>query len=144
MNILILNGPNLNLLGKREPSVYGTRTLDELNSHIRNYFKTTKLTFFQSNHEGALIDQIHAGDGVYDGIILNAGALTHYSYAIRDAVAAVRVPVVEVHLSNLSAREEFRHLSVISAVTIGTISGFGVYGYVLAVRALAHRLKNKA
>ncbi len=144
MKILILNGPNLNLLGKREPDVYGAQTLPELNAYIRGYFKKTELDFFQSNHEGEIIDRIQQADGVYDGIVLNAGAYTHYGYAIRDAVAGVQIPVVEVHLSNVDAREPFRRKSVLAPVVAGRISGFGAYGYVLAVRALAHRAKDKA
>lgn len=143
MKILILNGPNLNLLGMREPEVYGSRTLEDLNSYIRDYFKKTELEFVQSNHEGELIDQIHKADGSYAGIVLNAGALTHYSYAIRDAIVAVSVPVMEVHLSNVAAREDFRRNSVIAPVVQGSISGLGAYGYVLAVRAIAHQAIHK-
>ncbi len=143
MKILILNGPNLNLLGMREPDVYGSQTLEDLNIYIRDYFKKTELEFVQSNHEGELIDQIHKADGAYEGIVLNAGALTHYSYAIRDAIVAVSVPVMEVHLSNVAAREDFRRNSVIAPVVQGSISGLGAYGYVLAVRALAHQAIHK-
>jgi len=143
MKILILNGPNLNLLGTREPEVYGSRTLEDLNIYIRDYFKKTELEFVQSNHEGELIDQIQKAEGSYEGIVLNAGALTHYSYAIRDAIAAVSLPVMEVHLSNVAAREDFRRNSVIAPVVQGSISGLGAYGYVLAVRAIAHQAIHK-
>lgn len=141
MKILIINGPNLNLLGKRKPDVYGHRSLNELNAFIKEYFKKVDLEFFQSNHEGAIIDRIHQAMTRFDGIVINPGALTHYSYALRDAIEACTIPVVEVHLSNIAARESFRRVSVISEVCQGTISGFGAYGYVIAVQALAHKRK---
>ena len=141
MKILIINGPNLNLLGKRNPDIYGHRSLNELNTFVKDYFKKVKLEFYQSNHEGELIDRIHQAITQFDGIVINAGALTHYSYALRDAIEACTIPVVEVHLSNVIARESFRKISVISEVCQGTISGFGAYGYVLAVQALAHKVK---
>jgi 3-dehydroquinate dehydratase-2 len=143
MEILIINGPNLNLLGSRKPDVYGHKSLDEINHFIKDYFKQVKLSFFQSNHEGEIIDEIHKAMDKYDGIVINAGAYSHYSYAIRDAVEAFGKPVVEVHISNIAGREEFRHKSVISEVCAGTISGLGVYGYVLAAQAIAHQLKKK-
>jgi 3-dehydroquinate dehydratase-2 len=133
MKILIINGPNLNYLGRRKPEIYGRRTLDELNEYIRSNFKEDTLEFFQSNHEGAIIDKIQEAPQKYDGIVLNAGAFTHYSYAIRDAVEACEIPVVETHLSNTAAREDFRSVSVISEVCRGTVSGFGADSYVLAV-----------
>ena len=133
MKILIINGPNLNYLGRRKPEIYGRRTLDELNEYIRSNFKEDTLEFFQSNHEGAIIDKIQEAPQKYDGIVLNAGAFTHYSYAIRDAVEACEIPVVETHLSNTAAREDFRSVSVISEVCRGTVAGFGADSYVLAV-----------
>lgn len=136
--ILVMNGPNLNLLGIREPGIYGNDTLETLCGTVRdaavNYGAT--VDFFQSNHEGALIDALHAAMGVYDGVILNAGAYTHYSYAIRDAIAAVRLPVVEVHLSDIHAREEFRHVSVIEPVCVAQISGLGVGSYLKGLELL--------
>ncbi|WP_456279367.1 type II 3-dehydroquinate dehydratase [Bacillus sp. AK128] len=140
--ILLLNGPNLNRLGIREPSTYGNVTLQELenNLHILAQQHRLSLDCFQSNHEGELIDQIHHADSSVDGIIINPGAFTHYSYAIRDAIASISIPVIEVHISNIHAREEFRHHSVIAPVTQGQIVGFGVLGYHLALLALKERL----
>jgi len=143
MKILILHGPNLNMLGKRDPAVYGSLTLDDVNAFISEYFKKVELEFFQSNHEGTIIEKIQKADGTFNGIVLNAGAFTHYSYAIRDAIEAISIPVVEVHISNVAAREEFRHKSVIAAVSIGSIVGLGAYGYVLAIQAIAHNAKRK-
>ena len=141
--ILVLNGPNLNLTGLREPDHYGNATLDEINSALFEAASSLGIdtVFFQSNHEGDIIDYIHSARDNFDGIILNAGAFTHYSYAIRDAIAAVDVPTVEVHMSNIHAREEFRHLSVIAPVCIGSISGFGSFSYHLALAALIERFK---
>ena len=137
-HILVMNGPNLNLLGLREPGVYGTDTYDAVCDRIRDHAaaRQMQVDFFQSNSEGALIDQLHAAMGTYDGVVLNAGAYTHYSYAIRDAIAAIRLPVVEVHMSNIHAREEFRHTSVIAPVCKGQIAGFGANSYLLALEAL--------
>ncbi len=137
-HILVMNGPNLNLLGIREPGIYGNDTLETLCDTVREEAKAYGATIdcFQSNHEGALIDTLHAAMGVYDGIILNAGAYTHYSYAIRDAIAAIRVPVVEVHLSDIHAREPFRHVSVIEPVCVAQISGLGVGSYTKALALL--------
>jgi 3-dehydroquinate dehydratase II len=143
MKVLILHGPNLNLLGKREPEIYGTRTLDDVNTFISEYFKKVELEFFQSNHEGEIIEKIQKADADCAGIVLNAGAFTHYSYAIRDAIESVSVPVVEVHISNIASREEFRHKSVIAPVVMGSIVGMGAYGYVLAIQAIAHHAKRK-
>ncbi len=141
--ILVLNGPNLNLTGMREPTHYGSATLDEINSALSEAASSLGIetVFFQSNHEGDIIDYIHSAIDTFDGIILNAGAFTHYSYAIRDAIAAVKVPTVEVHMSNVHAREEFRHTSVISPVCIGSIAGFGSFSYHLALAALIERFK---
>lgn len=143
MKVLVINGPNLNLLGTRKPEVYGSRTLAEINKYIEDYFKNTKISFFQSNHEGEIIDAIQQAPNKYEGVVINAGAFTHYSYAIRDAIEAISLPVVEVHLSNIANRENFRNTSVISAVCKGSISGFGRYGYILAVRALVHKSHKK-
>lgn len=133
MKLLFINGVNLNMTGVREKSIYGGQSLDEINAEIAAHFKGDECAFFQSNSEGEICSAIHSAafDGV-DGIVLNAGAYTHYSYAIRDAIASVDVPVVEVHMSNVHAREEFRHKSVLSAVCKGVIAGFGKNSYILA------------
>lgn len=137
MRILVVSGPNLNLLGKREPGVYGTATLRDIESRMREKYPSVDFEFFQSNSEGALIDEIQkAIDGAFDGVVINPGAYGHYSYALRDAVAALKTPVVEVHVSNIYAREEFRKHSVIAPVCKGVITGFGVMSYELAVRFL--------
>ncbi|HEX6988641.1 MAG TPA: type II 3-dehydroquinate dehydratase [Bacillota bacterium] len=138
MRVLVIHGPNLNLLGEREPEVYGTLTLDDIDDRIRAEAAALgiEVTCVQSNSEGALIDAIHAARRDADGIIINPGAYTHYSLAIRDALAAVPVPAIEVHLSNVHAREEFRRHSVIAPVVKGQIVGLGVEGYLLALRAL--------
>jgi 3-dehydroquinate dehydratase-2 len=135
--VLVLNGPNLNLLGTREPGVYGTLTLAALEDGLRLRFPDVDLRFAQHNDEGAMIDALHgAAEAGAAGVVLNAGGYTHTSVALRDAVAAIGVPVVEVHLSNVHAREPFRHTSLLSAVCRGTIGGLGPAGYALAVRAL--------
>jgi 3-dehydroquinate dehydratase-2 len=138
-SILILNGPNLNLLGTRQPEVYGATTLTDIEDMCKAAAArlNVDVAFLQSNHEGVLIDAIHAARGVHDGIILNAGAYTHTSVAIMDAIKSVNVPVVELHLSNIHQREEFRHLSYISKVAVGQICGFGAAGYPLAMDALS-------
>lgn len=138
MTILVLNGPNLSRLGKREPEVYGYQTLDDINRELANSFPELSLEFFQSEDEGKLLEKLFQIEdrGVFCGVVLNAGALTHYSIALRDAISAITIPVVEVHLSNIYAREEFRRTSVISEVCAGVISGFGANSYHLGVRAL--------
>lgn len=136
MKLLFINGVNLNMTGVREKDVYGTKTLDEINAEIAAHFKGDKCEFFQSNLEGEICTQIQNADREgFDGVILNAGAFTHYSYAIRDAIASIKTPVVEVHMSNVHAREEFRNISVISEVCRGTICGFGKNSYILAAES---------
>ncbi|HRW22910.1 MAG TPA: type II 3-dehydroquinate dehydratase [Spirochaetia bacterium] len=144
--ISVIHGPNLNLLGEREPEVYGSETLDDIDSALGDAARElgVDLECFQSNSEGAIIDRLHACSGRCDGVILNAGAYTHYSIAIRDAIAAIRPPVVEVHLSNVHAREDFRRLSVIAPVCVGQISGFGSTSYLLALEALARAYKERS
>ncbi|UOA14829.1 MULTISPECIES: type II 3-dehydroquinate dehydratase [Sulfitobacter] len=141
-SVLILNGPNLNLLGTRQPEVYGKTTLAEVEALCAAEAARLGLDmqFAQSNHEGALIDLIHQARGKHDGIVLNAGAYTHTSIALMDAIASVELPVVEVHLSNIHARESYRHTSYIAAVALGQICGFGAHGYVLALQALQQRV----
>ena len=145
MNILIINGPNLNLLGKREPGIYGDDSLEEIQREILEKAKkmNIEVAFFQSNHEGSIIDALHEAMDSYDGVVLNAGAYTHYSYAIRDAIAAIKMPVVEIHLSNVHAREEFRHTSVIAPVCVGSIAGFGKKSYILGLRAVAWTISER-
>ena len=140
--ILVLNGPNLNLLGTREPEIYGSLTLADINARLRRRAEEAGLDieFLQSNHEGVLVDAIQAARGTVDYIILNAAAFTHYSIAIRDAIAAVEVPVIEVHLSNIHQREAFRHTSVIAPVVLGQISGLGAESYMAALEAIICRM----
>lgn len=141
MKLFIINGPNLDMLGKREPEIYGSDTLASINAELAEYCKKigVEAEFYQSNSEGGLVDIIHSARENADGIVLNAGAYTHYSIAIRDAISSVELPCVEVHLSNVHKREEFRHRSVLSAVCTGVICGFGKDVYRLAVSALLHR-----
>jgi 3-dehydroquinate dehydratase-2 len=136
--LLLINGPNLNRLGVREVGVYGVETLQSLESGLRQFASEhgAVLDCFQSNLEGAIINKLHEADELYEGVVLNPGAYTHYSYAIRDAIASISVPVIEVHISNIHKREEFRHISVTAPVTAGQIVGLGFYGYKLAVLAL--------
>jgi len=138
MKILILHGPNLNLLGTREPEVYGSMTLNDINNKLVELGRElgAEIKCLQSNHEGALIDALHDARIWADGVVFNPGAYTHTSIALRDAISAIQIPVVEVHLSNVYAREEFRHVSMISAVCKGKITGFGWRSYVLGLRAL--------
>jgi 3-dehydroquinate dehydratase-2 len=145
-SVLLLNGPNLNLLGTRQPEVYGSETLEMVERMCVDHAaeRALEMTCLQSNHEGALIDAIHAARGTHDGIILNAGAYTHTSIALMDALFSVALPAVEVHLSNIHAREEFRHKSHISRAVIGQICGFGSQGYLFAIDALAEHLKREA
>lgn len=137
MKILILNGPNLNLLGKREPDVYGNTSFEAYFSQLQQRFENCKLSYFQSNHEGAIIDKIHEVGFSYDGIVLNAGAYTHTSIAIHDAIKAVTTPVIEVHISNIHTREEFRRKSMIAAACKGSVVGLGLTSYDLAISYLA-------
>lgn len=139
MHILVLNGPNLNLTGTRDPKVYGSTTLAQIEQMVKQ--RGTELgcevDFMQSNHEGAIIDAIHNARGFYDYMIINAGAYTHYSYAIRDAISSVEIPTIEIHLSNIHAREPFRHESVLAPVCVGQIAGFGAMSYILALQYAA-------
>ncbi len=141
-SVLVIHGPNLNLLGTREPEIYGKMTMQDINDDLSQQAKESNVNidFFQSNHEGAIIDKLHDARGKFDYVILNAGAFTHYSIALRDAIAAVEIPTIEVHLSNVHQREEFRHHSVISPVVVGQICGFGLDSYksalYIAIRAI--------
>lgn len=141
-SLLILNGPNLNLLGTREPDIYGADTLADVEADCHAYGKNKGISVacLQSNHEGALVDAIHAAKGTHAGIILNAGAYTHTSIALHDAIAGTQVPTIELHLSNVHAREEFRHHSYIARVAVGVICGFGAEGYTLAMDAMIRHL----
>jgi 3-dehydroquinate dehydratase-2 len=141
-SILILNGPNLNLLGTRQPEVYGPTTLADIEALCHDKAKALgiEIVFAQSNHEGALVDMLHAARGVHAGVILNAGAYTHTSVALMDAISSIMLPVVELHLSNIHAREAFRHKSYIAPVAVGQICGFGAAGYPLAIDALVSHI----
>lgn len=141
--ILVINGPNLNMLGIREKGVYGDTTLADIEAMIKNEASklNVEVDFFQSNHEGAIIDTIHSALGNCDAVIINPGAFTHYSYAIRDAIVAVNIPFIEVHISNIHKREEFRKNSVTAPVCIGQISGMGTYGYILGLHGALEKIK---
>ena len=138
MKVFVINGPNLNLLGVREPGVYGNESLDSILAEMKGEAEKLgiELECYQSNHEGDIVDKLHSAMTEADGVILNAGALTHYSYALRDAISAIKIPVVEVHMSNIQAREAFRHTSVIAPVCRGSIAGFGKNSYMLALKAV--------
>src|SRR4030042_6653922 len=143
-NILVLHGVNLNMFGKRDPAQYGTITLDEINQKLKELAKElgVKLETFQTNHEGAICEKIHqAHQEKVDAVVINAGAWTHYSYALRDALAILKVPIVEVHMSNIHAREAFRHFSVIAPLARGQIAGFGLQSYLLGLRAAGDLLQ---
>lgn len=142
MQLLVINGPNLNLLGTREPGIYGAKTLADIEAGCRKRADEigVQVSFTQSNHEGALIDALHAARGSVDGVILNAGAYTHSSIALRDAISATGLAVIELHLSNVHAREAFRHVSMIAPVCVGVIAGFGAAGYQLAIAAMVEHL----
>ena len=144
INILVIHGPNLNLLGKREPQIYGYKTLEDINLSINQLAKELKVNanIYQSNHEGAIIDKIHSTINEYDGIIINPGSYTHTSIAISDAIKAVNIPTVEVHLTNIYSRDEFRHKSYIAPVCIGQICGFGTDSYLLGLKAIVNFIQN--
>lgn len=139
MKIQIINGPNINLLGKREPAIYGSQPFDDYLVELKQAYPQVEFEYFQSNIEGEMINKIHQIGFDYDGIVLNAGAYTHTSIALQDAIRAVTSPVIEVHISNVHAREEFRHRSMISCVCLGVIAGFGMDSYRLAVEALLNK-----
>ena len=136
--LLVIHGPNLNLLGEREPGIYGNESFDTLNEEIKKQCEAYGMDceIFQSNHEGAIVDKLHEARKVFDAVVLNAGAYTHYSYAIRDAISAIKIPVIEVHISNVFSRDAFRSESVIAPVCKGSISGFGLESYYLALKAV--------
>lgn len=145
LKIAVLNGPNLNMLGIREPGVYGNESLSAIEAQVKSKGDElgVQISFFQTNHEGEMIDRIHSAYGNEAGIIINPGAWTHYSYAIRDALSAISLPIVEVHLSNIHKREAFRHVSVIAPVALGQIAGFGAAGYLMALDALVRKLQSE-
>lgn len=144
-SVLVLHGPNLNLLGQREPGIYGSVTLEKINQQLLSLAESLQcnIEFYQSNHEGNLVDSIQEALGCHNGILINAAAYTHTSVAIRDALAAVAIPAVEVHLSNIYRREDFRHHSFIAPIVIGQISGFGAQSYSLGLQALVHHLQTQ-
>lgn len=138
IEIAVIHGPNLNMLGRREPEIYGSRNIDELNKTLEKYAESLKIgiTIFQSNHEGEIVDFIHEGYNKFRGIVINPGGLTHYSIVLRDALIAVKIPVIEVHISNIYQREEFRHKSVIAPVAVGQITGLGTDAYFYGLEAI--------
>ncbi len=142
LKILVIHGPNLNMLGKREPEIYGHQTLEEINAHLKSRAseKGLQLETIQTNHEGEIVDQIQKAAGTFDGVLINPAAYTHTSIAIRDALAMLKMPIVEIHLSNIYKRESFRHKSLISDVVTARISGFGSHGYLLALEGLVQML----
>lgn len=139
MKILIINGANLNLLGQRQPEIYGSESFEDILEALRNRYSEHTLDYYQSNIEGEIVDELQRADGRYDGVVLNAGGYTHTSVVIRDAIASISVPVVEVHLSSILAREEFRHTSLIAPVVVGSIMGFGGESYRLAIEHFVGR-----
>ena len=139
MKLLILNGPNLNLQGRREKSVYGAESFEEFVPRLRALYSAHTIDYAQSNIEGELIDILHKAEGEYDGVLFNAGGYTHTSVALRDAVGAIAVPVIEIHISNVAAREDFRHTSLLGATCIGTIAGFGLDSYRLGIEAILNK-----
>ncbi|RJE89931.1 type II 3-dehydroquinate dehydratase [Paenibacillus sp. 1011MAR3C5] len=146
LRIAVLNGPNLNMLGIREPGVYGNESLSAIEAQVKSKGDELgiQVSCFQTNHEGIMIDRIHSAYGSEDGIIINPGAWTHYSYAIRDALSAISVPIVEVHLSNIHKREAFRHVSVVAPIALGQIAGFGASGYLMALDVLVRKLRSES
>lgn len=142
MKIQIINGPNLNLLGKRETSIYGSQSFEDFLEKLRARFPAIELYYYQSNVEGEIVNKLHEAGFTFDGIVLNAGAYTHTSIAIHDAVGGITTPVVEVHISNVHAREEYRHKSLITSKCVGMLTGFGMEGYAMAISYLANREKN--
>lgn len=143
MKILVINGVNMNMLGYREPEKYGSITLKNLEDELKNFSRDIEVDTWQSNIEGEIVEKIHASQNIYDGIVLNAGAYTHTSVAIRDAITAVNADVVEIHMTNIYSREDFRHTSLTAPVCIGQISGFGINSYKLGIKALADYLTEK-
>ena len=140
MKLLILNGPNLNLQGRREKSVYGAESFEEFIPRLRALYSAHTIDYAQSNIEGSLIDTLHKAEGGYDGVLFNAGGYTHTSVALRDAIGAISVPVIEIHISNVASREEFRHTSLIGATCVGSIAGFGLDSYRLGIEAMLNRI----
>ena len=144
MKILVINGPNINMLGVREKETYGSQTYDDLTKHIRNYCKRENIEaeFYQSNHEGAIVDKIQSAYGIFDGIVINPAAYTHTSIAILDAMKAVSIPGVEVHISDIYERDDFRKISYVSLICIDTILGYGFEGYIMAINRLREHIFN--
>jgi len=140
MRLLIVNGPNLNMLGKRETQIYGTRSFEDFFEELKNAFPTIQFDYFQSNHEGALIDRIQEADGVYDGVVFNPGAYAHTSIALADAIRSISVPVVEVHISDISKREPYRHHSYTAEACLCSVMGLGLKGYAVAVKFLVRKI----